>query len=112
MKRLLAVAGLALVVTLAGCTGAASLPDRDPEAVGTADAVVTEGAETRVSFVPDAGYEYFEGTTFVLTDDITVTGAVDTAADITDGDRIQVWSTICAESFPVRCQVEAVEVLD
>ncbi|MFV0284866.1 MAG: hypothetical protein ACK5IM_00575, partial [Demequina sp.] len=74
MKRVLAVPAVVVAVAaslvLAGCSGGAALPEREPEAVGTADAVVTEGDQTRVSFVPDAGYEYFEGTTFVLTDEI------------------------------------------
>ncbi len=108
MKRLLAVAGVALVV--AGC--GSTLPEREPEAVGTASAVVTEGDQTRVAFLPDPDYEYFEGTTFVLTEGIPVGGAVEAAADIPEGATIHVWSGPCAESFPVQCQVEAVEVLD
>ncbi len=116
MKRVRAVPAVVVAVAaflvLAGCSDGSTLPEREPEAVGTADAVVTEGDQTRVSFVPDAGYEYFEGTTFVLTDEIPVTGAVEDAADIAEGDSIQVWSEACAESFPVQCQVEGVEVLD
>lgn len=106
VKRLLAVAGLALI--LAGC--GSSLPERDPEAVGTADAVATEGDTTSVSFVTAPGYEYFEDTTFVLGPEVAVGGAVDSAADILAGDAISVWTGACAESFPVQCQVEAVEV--
>ncbi|WP_084129081.1 hypothetical protein [Demequina sp. NBRC 110055] len=106
MKRLIAVAGVALV--LAGC--GSSLPEREPEAVGKADAVVTEGDTTSVSFGTAPGYEYFEGTTFVLGPEVAVGGAVDSAADILAGDAINVWTGACAESFPVQCQVEAVEV--
>lgn len=99
-----------MALVLAAC--GSPVPERDPEAIGTADAVVTEGDVTRVSFVPDPGYEYFEGTTFVLTDEIPVVGAVDVAAAIEEGDVLRVWSSVCAESFPVQCQVDVVEVLD
>lgn len=107
MKRLLWLPALALV---AGCGSA--LPEEDPAAVGTADAVVTSGDTVEVAFVPDAGYEYFDGTTFVLGPEVPVGGAVDDAALISSGDRLHVWTNACAESFPVQCIVTAVEVLD
>ncbi|WP_062078199.1 hypothetical protein [Demequina globuliformis] len=107
MKPLVWIPALAI---LAAC--GSPLPQEDPAAVGTADAVVTSGDTVDVAFVPDAGYEYFEGTTFVLGSEIPVGGVVDDAALIASGDRLRVWTDACAESFPVQCIVTAVEVLD
>lgn len=101
---------VATVTMLAAC--GSPLPDTDPAAVGRADAVATEGDEVAVEFVPDPGYEYFEGTTFVIDGEVPVGGAVDDATQIESGDRLHVWTDVCAESFPVQCVVTAVEVLD
>lgn len=110
---------------LAGCASAAAQGDdagdprdtRDADAVGS---VTSAGAGTDsilLGFAPDEGYEYFEGTVF----DVPVASewpmrdadmAVFDVAELEPGDRIAVWTGPCAESFPVQCQVEAVEVLD
>ncbi|MFN3866365.1 MAG: hypothetical protein ACK4MD_06585 [Demequina sp.] len=103
---------LACVVALTGCGAGAVTPDRAADAVGSALAVQQDGAQVRVQFAHDVGYEYYEGTQFVLGDAVTVTGAVDRPTAIRPGDRLRVWTAACAESFPVQCQVEAVEVLD
>lgn len=95
---------------LAGCTHPFNPPDRLSDAYGTAAAVETSGGVTEVLFEPDAGDEYFEGTTFVLDDQVRVGGKVSDASAIEVGDRIDVWTNECAESFPVQCQVEAVKV--
>ncbi|WP_297084013.1 hypothetical protein [uncultured Demequina sp.] len=111
--RTAASARLALVLTglvaLTGCSSE-SLPDREADAVGTAAEVVTEGEATRVLFEYGDGYEYFEGTTFVIDDDVTVAG-VDDRSGIPAGAALEVWTGPCAESFPVQCEVEAVLVL-
>ncbi len=108
----------ALVVAVVACggvlsaCGSGSTPEREADAVGTAASVGLEESAVRVSFAHDAGYEYFDGTVFVLHDGVTVVGAASAASDITAGDRLRVWTGACAESFPVQCEVEAVEVLD
>ena len=114
MRRLLlrSTLALGLAVGLAACADGDSTHDRAPDAVGSATAVASAGAATRIEFAPDPGYEYFEGTTFVLDEDVTVTGAATDASAIEDGDRLEVWTGACAESFPVQCAVEHVEVLD
>ncbi|WP_061961756.1 hypothetical protein [Demequina flava] len=99
-----------IAVALAAC--GSPLPESDPEAVGTADAVAAQDGDVAISFVPDVGYEYFEGTTFVVGDEVPVGGSAKAASDIEAGDAIAVWTDVCAESFPVQCVVTAVEVLD
>ncbi len=113
-SRALAAAGIGLAaLSLSACGDLVSgAPSRDADAVGTAMQVTTGGGSTSVLFAPELGYEYFEGTTFVLDGDVTITGAVTDAAQIVAGDRLNVWTQECAESYPVQCNVEAVEVLD
>jgi len=107
--RAAVVASFAAALTLAACSSG-GVPDREADAVGRAAEVVTEGDTTRVLFEHDAGYEYFEGTTFVIDDEVTVVG-VDDRAGIPGGAALEVWTGACAESFPVQCEVEAVLVL-
>jgi|SRR5690554_1077671 len=95
---------------LAGCAAGFNPPSRAPDALGTAAAIETADGVTSVLFEHDSGYEYFEGTTFVLDDEVDVGGKVTAASAIEVGDRIDVWTNECAESFPVQCQVEAVKV--
>lgn len=99
-------ASVAVVAT--GCAG--SVPGRAPDAVGDVVAVDYRESVVEVQFDHDPGYEYFEGTTFMLGEDVTITGAVDHAVQIRPDDRIGVWVDACAESFPVQCTVVAVEV--
>lgn len=106
------MAASAGALALAACAGGSSAPDRDPEAVGTVEVAEHVDGASRVGFVPDDGYEYFEGTTFVIDDAVTVSGAATSASAIEAGDRLEVWTAECAESFPVQCAVEHVEVLD
>lgn len=101
---------LATVVLVAGCASSVDTPERVPDAVGTASSVETVHGVTNVGFAHDEGYEYFEGTVFVLDGEVSVTGAATEASAIVDGDRLEVWADICAESFPVQCQVQAVRV--
>lgn len=97
------------VLLLAGC--GTVLPSRQPDAVGTVGEVGSSQAGTVLSFVPDAGYEYFQGTLFVIDDSVTVVGpegAATEGSDIPIGARVDVWTDLCAESFPVQCDVVAV----
>ncbi|MFV0632622.1 MAG: hypothetical protein ACK5NO_00855 [Demequina sp.] len=103
----MAAAGVAV---LAGC-GSAGVPDREPEAVGAVAEVSEDSGTVYVLFEPDAGYEYFEGTTFAVGAEVPLEG-VDDAGEVAAGDRLEVWTGPCAESFPVQCTVEGVRVLD
>ncbi|WP_084038240.1 hypothetical protein [Demequina sp. NBRC 110053] len=106
--RLTAFALAALV--LAGC-GAPGIPDREPDAVGTVAGVLPGDEATGLIFLPDTGYEYFDQTAFTLIDSTPLEGA-ETRHDVAEGAHIQVWTDACAESFPVQCDVVAVQVLD
>lgn len=97
-------------VLIAGCASGFNPPDRAPDAVGTAAAVESSGGVTQVLFEHDPGYEYFEGTTFVLNDKVDVGGKVTDASAVEVGDRVVAWTGVCAESFPVQCQVDAVKI--
>lgn len=124
---------LALSATLGGCaftsvshsdgTGSASastvpadtLPAgkvRAPDATGTIETLYVGDAPVSIGFRPDAGFEYFAGTTFHVPigafphgeDGVTLA-----ASDLGVGDRINVWVGVCRESMPVQCDVERVE---
>ena len=65
----------------------------------------------QVVFTPDAGYEYFAGTTFDIP--FSAATAIDgetpvVLGDLKAGDKINVWTSACRESMPVQCDVEAV----
>lgn len=109
MRRLVLLA-LSLTLVLAACASGFNPPSRAPDAVGTAAVVETSGDVTEVLFEHDVDYEYFDGTTFVLDDQVDIGGKVAHASGIEAGDRVVVWTGPCAESFPVQCQVEAIKV--
>ena len=98
---------LASTLALAGCgepeSGSGS--DGEPAAVGAVRSVDLGVDSVAIGFDPDPGFEYFEGTTFNITPE---TPGVD-AATLEVGDRIEVWTELCAESFPVQCDVTRVE---
>jgi hypothetical protein len=125
----LALAALALSASLVGC--AASSPGvadgatdgvidpvpagkvRAPDAVGTIDALGDGDGLVSITFEPDAGFEYFAGTTFDVPFGAFPQGEDGMSlapSDLRVGDRITVWVGACAESFPVQCQVERVEL--
>lgn len=84
---------------------------REPDAVGVVASVAFGEDSVQVEFTPDAGYEYFAGTTFDLP--FSAAFGIDgeealVLGDLQAGDRINVWTSSCAESMPVQCQVEAV----
>lgn len=95
-------------VALTGCASPApgGEPNDEPAAVGTVRSVVPGVDTVAIGFVPDAGFEYFEGTTFHIT---AQTPGVD-ASTLEVGDRIEVWTQLCAESFPVQCDVDRIEL--
>jgi hypothetical protein len=125
----LAVLALALVPILGGCTvfsvessgsGTTASVDevpagkvRAPDATGTIDAVHLSDGPVSIAFRPDAGFEYFAGTTFNVSpsafphgeDGVTLV-----ASDLSVGARINVWVSACRESSPVDCDVERVEL--
>jgi len=98
-----------LTLTLAGCgSGNDSDPrdSRQADAVGTVATVTKDSSVVAVGFTPDQGYEYFEGTTFEFAAAGGLEAADGTAMDpnmLAVGDRIEVWTDVCAESFPVQC---------
>lgn len=84
---------------------------RAPEAVGSVASMTLGEDSIQVVFTPDAGYEYFAGTTFDIP--VSAATAIDGEAavvlgDLKPGDRINVWTGACCESMPVQCDVEAV----
>lgn len=84
---------------------------RAPEAVGSVSSVTFGEDSVQVVFTPDAGFEYFAGTTFDLP--FWAATAIDgevglVLGDLVPGDRINVWTGACRESMPVQCDVEAV----
>jgi hypothetical protein len=84
---------------------------RAPEAVGSVVGITFGEDSVQVQFAPDPGYEYFEGTTFDIP--FSAVAAIDgetavVLGDLVAGDRINVWTGACRESFPVQCDVEAV----
>ena len=84
---------------------------RAPEAVGSVVSMTFGEDSVQVVFAPDAGYEYFEGTTFDIPFSAATTIDAETAValgDLVAGDRINVWTGACRESMPVQCDVEAV----
>ncbi|KON74182.1 hypothetical protein ACIOWF_12700 [Cellulosimicrobium cellulans] len=105
------VAGLAPL--LAGCAtaddsaGAAAPPDRPADVDGTVDR--DEGAPRLV----DASDPYYEGMSLLSASTVVLDAdgeRVDGAA-LVDGDAVEVWAEVCAESYPVQCQVVAVRVV-
>lgn len=84
---------------------------RAPEAVGTVSSVTFGEDSVQVVFTPDAGDEYFAGTTFDIPFSAATAIDGETAVvlgDLKPGDRINVWTSVCRESSPVQCDVEAV----
>lgn len=84
---------------------------RAPEAVGSVSSVTFGEDSVQVLFTPDAGFEYFAGTTFDIP--FSAATAIDgevavVLGDLKPGDRINVWTGACRESMPVQCDVEAV----
>jgi hypothetical protein len=114
-----AVSGAAVAaMLLAACaspTDSADNPRVGPaDAVGTVTAVTVGDGAVAVGFDPDAGYEYFEGTTFNVAVDGGLQnpdGTGQNPANLTVGDRIEVWVDACDESFPVQCGNPAARLL-
>ena len=125
----LALSALLLVPMLGGCAvSSVTYPDgtpsvsvdsipagklRAPDATGTIETLYVGDAPVSIGFRPDAGFEYFAGTTFHVPigafphgeDGVTLA-----ASDLGVGDHINVWVGLCRESLPVQCDVERVEL--
>ena len=103
-------AGIQLAMPSDAPNPAVAAKRRAPEAVGTVASVVMGEDSVQVVFTPDAGYEYYAGTTFDIP--FSAATAIDgevalVLGDLTPGDRINVWTGACRESMPVQCDVEA-----
>lgn len=90
---------------------AGSLPERDPDVTG----VVGAGPGAQVGTLVEASDSYFEGMGLRLSGREPLVVGADgqklTVDDVDDGDRVAVWvAGGCAESFPVQCDVVAIEV--
>ncbi|WP_454729868.1 hypothetical protein [Cellulosimicrobium protaetiae] len=110
----LALAFLAgLAPLLAGCAaaddsdGAAAPTDQPADVAGTI--VRDEGAPRLV----DASDPYYEGMSLLSESTLVLDteGARVDGDTLTDGDAVEVWADLCAESYPVQCQVVAVRVV-
>ncbi|MFS0700730.1 hypothetical protein AB6N24_12235 [Cellulomonas sp. 179-A 4D5 NHS] len=97
------VAVLTLLALTSGCSGD-GLPAREPEVTGVVqDLELTEPSD---GYYERLGLARDEDTVVVDAD-----GEPITTADLRDGVEVDVWvSSACAESFPVRCGIEAVRV--
>lgn len=88
---------------------AATAPDREPDVTGV---VARAGGASPA--LADASDEYFEGMDLLRGDPVIVdeaTGEALTAADLDDGAEVAVWTEdACAESYPVQCQITALQV--
>jgi hypothetical protein len=90
---------------------ARSLPERDPDVTG----VVRAGPGVQGGTLVDASDGSFEGMALRLSGSeplvVDADGQHVTFDDVDDGDRVAVWvAGGCAESFPVQCDVVAIEV--
>ncbi|WP_062380264.1 hypothetical protein [Demequina pelophila] len=102
------VLSVAIAVLLAACGGGGddAREARAADATGTVVEVVDRADPVVITFAPDAGGEYYDGARLTLA---TAGGLVDsegealTGADLAVGDRIEIWTEECAESFPVQC---------
>lgn len=84
---------------------------RAPEAVGSVVGITFGEDSVQVQFEPDPGYEYYADTTFDIPFSAATAIDGETAVvlgDLVAGDRINVWTGACRESYPVQCDVEAV----
>jgi hypothetical protein len=88
------------------------VPERPPDVTGAV--AVMGGAEGEGPHLTDPSDSYYEGMSLVQADTMIVsaaTGQTVGAAEIQDGDAVEVWVTGgCRESFPVQCDVEALRI--
>ncbi len=107
-----------LAVPLVGLlvvSGCKPIGTGESNAVGTVASVAVADDVVSLSFIPDAGYEYYSGTIFDVGPEVGVWDAdwgTMAATDISAGATIEVWAAVCAESYPVQCDVTGVRVLD
>jgi len=104
-------AGIQLALPSDAPDPAVAAKRRAPEAVGAVSSMTFGEDSVQVVFTPDAGYEYFAGTMFDIPFSAATAIDGETAVvlgDLKPGDRINVWTSVCRESSPVQCDVEAV----
>ena len=103
------VVPLALGLLLAACAAPTGVPDREPEVTG----VVTAADDPDGPRLAQPSDDYYEGMLILGGDPHVVTsdgGDLD-PAELRDGDEVALWvADACAESFPVQCTVEVVQV--
>ena len=104
-------AGIQLALPSGAPDAGVSAKRRAPEAVGSVASVTVGEDSVQVVFTPDAGYEYYAGTTFDIPFSAATAIDGETAVvlgDLKQGDMINVWTGACRESMPVQCDVQAV----
>jgi hypothetical protein len=92
----------------------ASLPVRDPDAIGVVGAGVGDSQPT--GFLAQSSDSYYEGMGLGRSDSeplvVGPDGDVLSVTDLNNGDEIAVWvAGGCAESDPVQCDVVAIRVI-
>lgn len=100
---------LGCTLAVAGCHGAAGVPDREPDVTGVIELSGTSSAPT----LAEPSDLYFDQMSLLRGDPVLVdhAGAEVPYGDLADGDPIDVWiDGPCAESFPVQCTVTALRV--
>jgi hypothetical protein len=95
----------------ASSDGMGQFPDRDADVtgvVGTDDAYPAQPHLVEPSDDYYLGMSLLRGEPFVVDAD----GTVLSASELDDGDEVAVWTgDACAESFPVQCDIVAIEVI-
>lgn len=111
LRDLATAAVVLLVLVVPGCAAGTDVPARDPDVTGV---VVTSGRQDGAALA-EASDRYFEGMSLLRGDPVVVRGSSGERIEPTElrpGDEVRVWvAGACAESYPVQCDVEAVQVL-
>jgi hypothetical protein len=109
-----AAAGIAALLVLGGCAPAVSLPEREPDAVGTATDVMPSSPDAiRFTLTGYNEMDYFwhavitVGPQTVLSDS---EGRPMHPEAIASGNQVSIWVEMCAESYPVQCTATALRL--
>lgn len=109
-----AAAGIAALLVLGGCAPAVSLPEREPDAVGTATDVMAASADSiRFTLTGYNEMDYFWHAVITVGPQTTVSDAAGRPVDpetIASGNQVSIWVEMCAESYPVQCTATALRV--
>jgi hypothetical protein len=104
-------AGLVLVLGAMGCANAGGLLDRDPDVTG----VVAMSSEKDGPVLTQPSDRYFDGMSLLGGDPVILGSGGERipSSELEQGDRVEVWvGDVCAESYPVQCEIEAVRLLE